>query len=135
MRCSLRAPLPLLALALAACVDITPHRTTIASEPPGARVLIDGRDSGWVTPCHIALDEEEEHVVRVSLAGHESREVVIVPFYRLKIVHWTAGVNGVRSTVRFPILLPTIDFLFPFSETDAAAPGRVFVRLRPESTS
>jgi hypothetical protein len=39
-------------------LDVSPPGTAFASEPPGARVEIDGQDSGWVTPCMIALDVE-----------------------------------------------------------------------------
>jgi len=110
---------------------MSPPGTSFASDPEGARVLIDGRDSGWVTPCAFKLDEEETHVVSFALVGYTPREVVLVPDDRLGVISWYQGVNGVRSTVRFPILLPTVDFLFPLREVQTLAPGRVFVRLRP----
>ncbi len=129
-----RAPVLLaIALLLAGCVNVSPAGTTIASQPPGARVHVDGRDSGWVTPCRLALEEDETHVVRVALDGYTAREVVLTPERRRGVVDWRHGVNGVRSTVRFPVLLPSGDFLFPFWESDALAPGRVFVHLWPES--
>jgi hypothetical protein len=75
---SFSAPFLLAALAsLASCLNITPCGTTLASEPPGARVRVDGRDSGWVTPCLIALDAEETHVVTLELDGFAPREVVL----------------------------------------------------------
>lgn len=132
MSSPLRLP-PLLALALAGCVNVSPAGTTITSQPPGARVLVDGRDSGWVTPCRLALDADETHVVRVALDGYEAREVRLSPEQRRGVVNWRHGVNGVVSTVHFPLLLPFVDFAFPFWESDALAPGRVFVHLWPES--
>src|SRR5262245_1826682 len=101
-------------LCLASCVNVSPASTALASEPPGARVCVDGRDSGWVTPCMLDLGSDETHVVTLELAGYVPRSVVLTPFDRQGIVAWHQGVNGVKSTIRFPILLPTIDLLFPF---------------------
>ncbi|NOT30502.1 MAG: PEGA domain-containing protein [Planctomycetes bacterium] len=137
MRPSLLVPAQLVALLLAlagaaGCVSIAPPGTFLASEPPGASVLVDGRDSGWVTPCTIALDEDEIHVVRVALEGYAPREVVLNPDRRLLIASWDQAVSGVKSTLRFPTRMPAGQFLFPFREFQTLAPGRVFVRLRPE---
>lgn len=121
----------LLLASLAGCLDVSPPGTTFASDPAGARVLVDGRDSGWVTPCAFALDKEETYVVSFSLVGYTPREVLLVPDGHCGLINWYQGVNGVKSTVRFPILLPTRDFLFPLREVQTLAPGRVFVRLRP----
>ena len=131
MRSLLSMPLLAALASLASCLNITPCGTTLASEPPGARVNIDGRDSGWVTPCMIALDAEETHVVTLELEGFAPRELVFEPQERHGIVSWRQGVNGVRSTIRFPLLLPTADLLLPLREVEAPAPERVFVRLRP----
>jgi len=126
-------PLPAL-LGTAACQNVTPAGTSFATEPPGARVHVDGRDSGWVTPCLIALDPEDTHKITLNLDGYEPREFVFVPETRRSIVEWKRGVNGVKSTIRFPILLPAEDLLFPVRESQALSPGRVFVRLRPIPT-
>jgi len=125
--------LPLLAAltCLAGCMSASPCGVTVASEPPGARVHVNGRDSGWVTPCQIALDAEETHVVTIVMDGFAPRELVLEPLRRHGIVAWHQGVNGVKSTIRFPLLLPTTDLLLPFRESQALAPGRVFVRMRP----
>jgi len=129
---SLRLPSLIAALACqASCLNVSPSGTTLASEPPGARVHVDGRDSGWVTPCEIALDADETHVVTLALDGFAPREIVLEPLERHGIVAWRQGVNGVKSTIRFPILIPMGDFLFPLRESSATSPSRVFVRLRP----
>jgi hypothetical protein len=133
---SLPVPLFLAALAtLASCVNISPRgNTSFSSEPRGARVHVDGRDSGWVTPCMIALDEDEEHVVTFEMDGFAPSEVVLEPLERHGIVSWRQGVNGVKSTIRFPLLLPWVDLFLPLREYSAPAPSRVFVRLRPSGT-
>jgi hypothetical protein len=131
MRTLLRALAPCALLALAGCLNVSPPGTAFASEPPGARILVNGRDSGWVTPCVVALDTDEDHVVRFQLAGHAPRELRLVPHHRHRIVDWYTGVNGVRTTIRSPIFMPLADLALPFQEIRSLAPGRVFVRLRP----
>jgi len=42
----------------------------IGSEPPGARVRLDGRDTGKVTPVEIELDACQERTVELRLDGH-----------------------------------------------------------------
>ena len=124
----------LLLASLAGCLDVSPPGTTFASDPAGARVLVDGRDSGWVTPCAFALDVDETHVVSFALVGYTPRELLLVPHEHRGVIDWYQGVNGVKSTIRFPILMPPGNFLFPFREVQTLAPGRVFVRLRPDDS-
>lgn len=140
MRSPLRATFTGLALALAlagapSCINVSPPGTAFASEPPGARVHVDGHDSGWVTPCLIALDVDESHVVRIELAGHAAREILLVPDSRQGVVSFAQAKTGTRSTLSFPTRLPAVDFVFPLREIQTLAPGRVFVRLRPESAA
>lgn len=124
--------LPVLALA-AACVSATPPGSFLSSEPPGARVLIDGQDSGWVTPCHIALDTERVHSVSLELAGFAPYRIELKPSLRYHVVDWALGATGVQSTIHFPIFLPQPDFFAPFRYQRPLQPVRVFARLRPEA--
>jgi hypothetical protein len=137
VRIACAAPALVLALALAglgaSCMTVSPPATSFASEPPGARVQVDGQDSGWITPCLIALDTDESHVVTLALDGYESREIRLEPLDRTMIIDWEQGVAGLKSSVVFPLLMPMQDLLLPFRNSSALAPGRVFVRLRPES--
>src|SRR6185503_2150986 len=120
-----------LLLSGASCLNIAAPGPALSSEPPGARVRVDGRDSGWVTPCQIALDGDRAHVLTIELGGYAPREVRLEPQERHGVVAWRQGVNGVKSTIRFPLLMPADDLLLPFRELGGLAPGRVFVRLRP----
>jgi hypothetical protein len=88
-----------------------------------------------VTPCVIALDADEEHLVRFQLEGHAPRELLLVPLERHRIIDWYTGVNGVRSTIRTPVFMPLADLLLPLREIRTLGPGRVFVRLRPTDGS
>ena len=129
---SLLIPLLLAAGTLSGCIDITPSGTFFASDPPGARILVDGRDSGWVTPCLIDLDEDEPHAVRIELSGFSAREVELGTHRRLHFIPWWYGVNSINIRGRFPLFLPTFDLLMPYRENDALSPARIFVHLRPE---
>jgi hypothetical protein len=118
-------------LFLSGCIELTPPGTSFASDPPGARVLVDGRDSGRVTPCLIALDPDGPHRVEIELPGHEPRALELVPMDRHWFVSWAQGAAGMRSTTQFPLLLPIQDFLVPLRWSRTASPARVFVRLYP----
>ena len=132
--------LPVLALALGpACLSVTPPGSAFATEPPGARVMIDGQDSGWVTPCQIALDLDRTHQVSLELDGYAPFALELVPSYRRNVVDWYLGATGNastrrggQSTIRFPLFLPTQDLIYPFRVNKALLPARVFARLRPQ---
>jgi len=128
-------PLPALLLGpllgLAACRNVSPAGVHVSSEPPGARVSVDGVDSGWVTPCQLALDVEREHELEVGLAGFAPRRILLVPDERRSFVSWNQAVNGLRTRQKVPFLMPADDLLLPFLEVETLAPGRIFVRLRP----
>ena len=53
---------------------VTPHRGTLelGSKPAGARIIIDGKDSGLVTPATLrGLDTQQAHHIELDLAEHE----------------------------------------------------------------
>ena len=120
-------------LGLAACRNVSPAGVHVSSEPPGASVRVNGVDSGWVTPCELALDVEEPHELEVTLEGFAPRHFLLVPDERRQFVSWNQGVNGLRTRQKVPFLMPADDLLLPFLEVETLAPGRIFVRLRPGS--
>jgi len=64
---------------LTACATIMQGKRqdlSIASTPPGARVLVDGSEIG-TTPFVTALRRKDKHVVRVELAGYQSFELAL----------------------------------------------------------
>ena len=134
-------PRPSLRLALAALtllcgcngapINLDPVRgrpLVFASDPPGARVTIDNRDSGWVTPCVLDLPEGDSYLVEFNYPGYEpalrllddDRDVWVV-LWREMYVH--------EGVWRFPLWLGFEDFLLPVKVVRAQAPSRVFVRL------
>lgn len=136
MPLALRRLLAVLALALApGCLTVTPPASAFASEPPGARVYIDGQDSGWVTPCLIALDPEETHAVSLELDGFTPYTIELRPSLRVHVIDWDLGATGAQSTIHVPIFLPPEDLARPFRVDDGLQPARIFARLRPKEES
>ena len=122
----------LILLAASACKNVAPAGTFFASHPPGAHVVIDGKDSGWITPCMIDLDKGDDHSVRIELSGYEPRELQLEPAYRSSFVPWHHGQLGTKPYPRFPLFLDVEGLVVPYRETDALAPSRIFVRLKPQ---
>ena len=112
------------------CRNVTPVGTMLATAPPGARVVVDGSDSGYVTPCFIALERQDAHDVRFELAGYEQAIVFLTPDARLEVVSWYDG-QVAWVPLFFGGFLPFGDLFLPFRLDDSLTPGRVFVRLRP----
>jgi len=133
---TLRAAWLLAALAALtpACLSTTPPGVLLASQPRGARVWVDGRDSGWVTPCFLDLDREREHEVTLELAGHGPARVQLVPSTTLTLVDWQQGLNSTKNTLHFPTMLPSDDLMIPLRLSQPLSPQRFFVRLRPTGT-
>jgi len=115
-------------LLASACLSRTPPGVFLASQPPGARIVVNERDSGFVTPCLIALDREERHRVRLELAGHEPREVVLVPGKRVLFIPYY---HAVSEGQHFPLFARTEDLFFPLRTDKNLQPGRIHLRLHP----
>lgn len=49
----------------------------IATEPAGARIVLDGSSTERLTPDFFTLDAGREHSLRLELEGHESQEVAL----------------------------------------------------------
>jgi hypothetical protein len=125
----------LAALAASGCKNVSPAGTFFASQPPGAHVVIDGKDSGWVTPCMIALDEDDDYSVRIELDGYRTRELALEASTRVAFVPWRYGQLGTKPYPRFPLFLDMGSLVLPYRENDAHSPSRIFVRLEPEGAT
>ncbi|HEV8111380.1 MAG TPA: PEGA domain-containing protein [Planctomycetota bacterium] len=124
--------LPLLALALLApgCALFGHHDVGVSffSEPPGARVIVDAKDSGFVTPCRMTLDADE-HQVELEMPGYKTAKVALVGVKTTEIVYWRDMTIRAENW-RFPLWLNMNDSVEPFKFRQALAPGRVYVRLQ-----
>ena len=112
------------------CRSTTPAGTRFDTDPPGARVVIDGEDSGYLTPCRIELDRGDDHEIRFELVGYEPATLSIEPARSTEFVPWTKG-NTHESGYSFPLLLPGRDLLNPVQTDRSFSTERVHVRLAP----
>lgn len=126
------APLALLLACAgsAGCSALSPRSpVTFASQPPGATVLIDGRATGFVTPCQIGLSVEDRFRVDFELDGYVPATRTIEKGGELETVFWHEMNAGTR-TWRFPLWLNIDDFFVPVRARHPLQPSRIFVELK-----
>jgi hypothetical protein len=124
-------PLGLLAFAALASACVAVERSpgvALATSPAGARVVIDGEDSGFVTPCRLGLSRRS-HDVDLVLAGYEPARVRIRPGGQDDLVYWHEAYID-EGVYRFPLWLNAYDGLFPYKLRQGYEPARVFVELQ-----
>jgi hypothetical protein len=104
---------------------------SFATEPPGARVVVDRKDSGFVTPCRMAL-ETGRHRVDLELPGYAQASLRLESDRRTDVILWR-DMYARLGVWRFPLWLNVEDALEPVKVRKAIAPGHVFVRLERAS--
>lgn len=117
----------LLLLALGACQSVTPPGVHFSTTPPGARILVDGRDSGFVTPTNLDLDDD--HWIQFELDGYEPADIYLESGTRRHVIPWTRGEVDI-TTPWFPLLLPMEDLMLPVKVDKSPSPQRIYVKLR-----
>ena len=93
-------------------------------------MILDDRDSGYVTPCLVALDRGDDYRVRLELAGFEPREFYLQSNDSTHDIPWHDGAkspNGLHT----PFFLDARDLFLPFRNDESHWPKRIFVRLQP----
>lgn len=133
-RAASRHPAPALlavlaALALPGCLFTRSQPgVMLATTPPGATVLVDGRDSGFVTPATLSLERSAWHRIDFQLDGFATESRLVGPGKRPELIPWTQGYVGVY-TWYFPLFLPMEYLFFPLRIDDNLVPQRIHVRL------
>lgn len=113
------------------CINTTPPGAVISSFPPGARVMLDGKDSGYVTPCVIGLDRGDSYRVEIELDGYQTFRLRMEQETKRTIISWGDSHIWPGDSFRFPLFLPALDLLFPLRVDHSHSPARVHVRLDP----
>lgn len=125
--------LPFLLLCPACTMFESQDHVLVSSEPLGARITVDGQDTGKTTPSRLNLGGNlgHDHVIELTKAGYRPS--------RRWIYHYTEGytskwIDGVDDPVLPPLpLFWTVgDFVFPFAVRSALMPAEIHVRLDRE---
>lgn len=135
---SMPSPRRRIAFALAAALPLAlgsckaPHPIQFASDPPGASVLVDGVDTGFVTPCMLDIPDEDSRRVDIRLTGYQPATRYLTLQRGGELVYWRDSITRLE-TWRFPLWLGSEDFFIPYKRRGGESPARVYVRLRREA--
>lgn len=130
-RPSIVAALLLSCLLATSCVHLSWRKkalVTFASEPPGANVIIDGRDSGFVTPCLLALPPGGGRRVDLQLNGYEPVRRRLRSDVSTYVIEWNE-MWASTNTWRLPLWLNARDLFAAIRIKRAQSPRRIFVRF------
>lgn len=120
-------------VAFVASCGSAPKGVHFSSDPPGARVLVDGEESGFVTPCVLKLAEKSKTLrVDLELRGYARATRWVADETQAEWVLWRDMLAG-TNTWRFPLWLATADFMRPRQIVASKAPARIFVRLQRQA--
>jgi hypothetical protein len=110
-------------------------RVLFTSDPPGARILIDGHDTGRTTPASIAIAGNfgHNHEITIQKRGYRAEQRVLYQHTDGYTSKWIDGAYDVAMPP-LPFFWTPGDFLFPFAVRGAAVPAEMHVKLYPEGS-
>ena len=115
--------------ALCAC-SAKSRPVLFSSSPAGARIVLDGRDSGFVTPASLDLSSERDScTMELQLPGYQPTRRLLSSETETRYVFyddWTVNYN----TWRFPLWLNWEDLFTQVIRIGGHQPARVFVQLQ-----
>ena len=122
-------------LALLASCTTKSRAVLLSSNPAGARILVNGQDSGFVTPRSLDLsDEGRSSEIVFELPGYQPAKRMLYRKTEKQYVlyrDWTVYYN----TWRFPLWLGWEDLFGQVIRVKGKQPARVFVRLERDTNS
>lgn len=121
------------AFALSGCTMFTtPSGVSFASDPTGARVIVDKKDSGFVTPCKLDLGSGSDVRIDLQFPGYTTATRYLTPDRHVYAILWSDMYASV-GVWHFPLWLNLKDFFTPVKIDSTLSPGRVYVRLERAS--
>ncbi|MFM1872905.1 MAG: hypothetical protein RL398_2327 [Planctomycetota bacterium] len=104
----------------------------ITSEPLGARIALDGQDTGRTTPTRLELSGYygDDHLIELTMPGYAPERRILVQHTEHYTSKW---IDGAFENVLppLPLFWTGGDFVFPFGVRAAIVPGELHCRLRP----
>ena len=106
-------------------------KVLVTSEPPGARVFVDGTDTGQTTPAviDIAGNFGTDHVVELRRRGYRNQQRRLDQHTVGYTSRWIDGASTPEVVPLF-VFWTFGDFFTPFGVRGAIVPGELFVRLQ-----
>lgn len=124
----------LAAAALCGCTWVSgDHRVLVTSEPAGARILVDGEDTGHTTPSMVDLGAllGTDHNITVRKKGFAPEERRVVHYTTAYTARWIDGAADVGLWT-FPLFWPLGDWVLPVGVRYVYVPHELYVRLYRE---
>jgi hypothetical protein len=123
----------LLALPTPGCLLFQhPKGIAVSSDPPGASVLVGQRDTGFVTPCVLEVDPDDDERIDFVRPGYMTETRYISPDWDVYAILYRE-MSVEFSTWDFPLFLNFRDFFVPVKVSDRISPNRIHVRLEREA--
>lgn len=129
-----KAALWFLLLLQPACTWFAGNRNVlVTSEPPGARILVDGVDTGRTTPYLLDLGGmmASDHVITLTKPGFQPSSRYVTHHTEGYTSRWIDGAADM-GLLPWPLFWSTGDTLAPFAVRWAHVPGELYVRLYKE---
>ena len=127
-----RTLLAVVAGALAGCTSWREEQNLlVTSEPLGARILVDGLDTGYTTPKSLAIGGNfgADHVIRLEKTGYHPTNRTVRQYTEGYTSKWIDGAYEVVM-VPLPFFWSPGDMFFPFGVRGALVPDQLHVRLQ-----
>lgn len=102
----------------------------VTSDPLGARIFVDGQDTGRTTPATLAIGGNfgRDHLLELRLYGHRPQQRWLRQYTEGYTSKWIDGAYDVVMPP-LPFFWTAGDFVFPFAIRGAIVPGDVHVKL------
>jgi hypothetical protein len=102
---------------------------SVSSDPAGAQLFIDGKDTGKVTPAQVAVDKPGSHTVLVRKSGYLD-ETITTNLQAGQTFHYAPSLRAMGSTDEIKTVSK---WKKAFGGGDAAAMGVVSIKTNPKS--
>lgn len=102
----------------------------VTSDPPGARIFLDGADTGRHTPTTLDIANlfGGDHWLLLTKPGHRAERRLLSGHTIGYTSRWIDGGSD-PSLPPLPIFWTAGDFFFPFGVRSAIVPGELYVKL------
>jgi hypothetical protein len=127
MKRTIQTLLVMSTLSLASCLSISSQpKLFVFSDPDGATVLFDGKDTGFTTPAAI---DRCSGTVTVEKEGYATQSRPVVTRTDFRYPRWQDGGTS-DYTIAFCLFRTWRDFFFPFQFYTHDGPERLYFKLQ-----